>query len=331
MEVRILTVKEVSSAPGTGIQKHGVLAAQVKEGNAAVRRRRALMRLDRALEKGNCKAVLSLMKQFKAHPAGFLRGFGAAAAPKVSGRVSSFELARRSGISSLQIVIDAILHSLKRSLDFQLQEEEAEILPKDFGKTTAADSHNSIYEDHLMCMQHEAGHFLVGYLLGVLPRRYKVPSVEDLLRDKFARGNVEFVGFEFLREVGIDPVSNRNFSKGKLNKETLKKFSCVTLGGLVAEHLVFGYSELLHSDVEKLDRVHKWLGFTEAEVDFEHRQAAEVTLLILFPQIEALSRLAEAMALGRSLGFCIETIEHTFKLGTVSCQTSDFASSQHET
>ncbi|XP_057768256.1 uncharacterized protein LOC130988437 isoform X4 [Salvia miltiorrhiza] len=312
MEVRILTVKEVSSAPGTGIQKHGVLAAQVKEGNAAVRRRRALMRLDRALEKGNCKAVLSLMKQFKAHPAGFLRGFGAAAAPKVSGRVSSFELARRSGISSLQIVIDAILHSLKRSLDFQLQEEEAEILPKDFGKTTAADSHNSIYEDHLMCMQHEAGHFLVGYLLGVLPRRYKVPSVEDLLRDKFARGNVEFVGFEFLRE-------------------TLKKFSCVTLGGLVAEHLVFGYSELLHSDVEKLDRVHKWLGFTEAEVDFEHRQAAEVTLLILFPQIEALSRLAEAMALGRSLGFCIETIEHTFKLGTVSCQTSDFASSQHET
>lgn len=49
--------------------------------------------------------------------------------------------------------------------------------------------------------QHEAGHFLVGYMLGVLPRRYKVPSVEDLLQDKFARGKVEFVGFEFLREV----------------------------------------------------------------------------------------------------------------------------------
>lgn len=49
--------------------------------------------------------------------------------------------------------------------------------------------------------QHEAGHFLVGYMLGVLPRRYKVPSVEDLLQDKFASGKVEFVGFEFLREV----------------------------------------------------------------------------------------------------------------------------------
>lgn len=49
--------------------------------------------------------------------------------------------------------------------------------------------------------QHEAGHFLVGYLVGVLPYRYKVPSVEDLMQDKFAPGNVEFCGFDFLREV----------------------------------------------------------------------------------------------------------------------------------
>lgn len=47
--------------------------------------------------------------------------------------------------------------------------------------------------------QHEAGHFLVGYMLGILPKRYKVPSVEDLSHDKFAHGKVEFVGFEFLK------------------------------------------------------------------------------------------------------------------------------------
>lgn len=127
-------------------------------------------------------------------------------------------------------------------------------MPRDFGNMTEVDSCNSIYEDHLMCMQHEAGHFLVGYMLGVLPRRYKVPSVEDLLQDKFASGKVEFVGFEFLREVGFDPLSDINFSKGKLNKETLTKFACVTLGGLAAEHLLFGYSDLLHSDVQKAAR-----------------------------------------------------------------------------
>lgn len=187
-------------------------------------------------------------------------------------------------------------------------------MPRDFGNMTEVDSCNSIYEDHLMCMQHEAGHFLVGYMLGVLPRRYKVPSVEDLLQDKFASGKVEFVGFEFLREVGFDPLSDINFSKGKLNNETLTKFACVTLGGLAAEHLLFGYSDLLHSDVQKLDRVLKWLGFSEDEVDFEQRQAAEATALILSSQSEALAQLAEAMALGRSVGFCIDTIEHALKL-----------------
>ncbi|KAG6421082.1 hypothetical protein SASPL_117631 [Salvia splendens] len=323
MEGHILTVKVVS-------------ISSAKEGQAAMRRRRAMVRLDRQLEKGNCKAALSLMKQFKAHPAGFIRGFGAAAVPKVSGRVTSFDLAGRSKKSSLQLVIDAILQSLKRSLEFQLQEEEVEILPKDIRQITDAESCDSIYEDRQMCLQHEAGHFLVGYMLGVLPRRYKVPSIEDLLQDKLACGKVEFIGFEFLREVGIDPMSNRTFSKGKLNKEdgpkpcdklyhllrfhlsnamiskqTLKTFSCVILGGMAAEHLLFGYSELLHSDVEKFARVHRWLGFTVDEVDFAHRQAAEATVLLLSSQMEALSRLAEAMALGGSVGFCIETIEHT--------------------
>lgn len=54
-------------------------------------------------------------------------------------------------------------------------------------------------------LQHEAGHFLVGYLLGVLPKRYKIPSMEDLVRDNYAGGIIEFVGFEFLKEVSTYP------------------------------------------------------------------------------------------------------------------------------
>lgn len=65
---------------------------------------------------------------------------------------------------------------------------------------------------------------------------------------------------------------------------------------------------------KQLDRVHKWLGLTEDEVDFERRLAAEATALILSSQGEALSKLAEAMALGRSVGFCIDTIECTLNL-----------------
>lgn len=50
-------------------------------------------------------------------------------------------------------------------------------------------------------MQHEAGHFLVGYLLGVLPRGYNITSIEDLKRDNFGIARIEFVGLEFLKEV----------------------------------------------------------------------------------------------------------------------------------
>lgn len=68
------------------------------------------------------------------------------------------------------------------------------------------------------------------------------------------------------------------------------------------------------STASQFARVHRWLGFTADEVDFAQRQAAEATVIILSSQMEALSRLAEAMALGGSVGFCIETIEHTLSL-----------------
>lgn len=50
-------------------------------------------------------------------------------------------------------------------------------------------------------LQHEAGHFLVAYLLGVLPKEYKVLTRGNSSQDQFAGGTVKFVGFEFLREV----------------------------------------------------------------------------------------------------------------------------------
>ncbi|KAI8013095.1 Serine/threonine-protein phosphatase PP2A-5 catalytic subunit [Camellia lanceoleosa] len=95
------------------------------------------------------------------------------------------------------------------------------------------------------------------------------------------------------------------------NTKTLNKFLCVILGGLAAEQLVFGYSEGLHSDVEKLNRVLKWLGFTENEADCQVKWAAVNTLLILVRHQEARSRVAEAMALEKSVGSCIDIIENT--------------------
>ncbi|KAK3031623.1 hypothetical protein RJ639_035629 [Escallonia herrerae] len=41
-------------------------------------------------------------------------------------------------------------------------------------------------------------------------------------------------------------------SQRKISSKTLNRFLCVIVGGLAAEHLVFGYSKGLHSDVEKV-------------------------------------------------------------------------------
>ncbi|PSS24896.1 hypothetical protein CEY00_Acc09456 [Actinidia chinensis var. chinensis] len=281
------------------------------------RRRRALKKVDRELSKGNYKTALTLVKQLQGKSGG-LRGFGAA--KQVPWRISSLDQLKLCGIdiSSSQALVDLVLNSINRSIEFELSDEvsvlELESLMYD------GESYESLCKDHLMCIQHEAGHFLVGYLLGVLPKGYRVSNMETLRQDKFAGGKVDFLGFEFLIEVDTTKILEKNFSrgklrdgaaKGKISSTTLNKFVCVILGGLAAEHLVFGYSEGLHADVEKLNAVLQWLGFTKSEGDSQVKWAAINTLSILVRHHKARSRLAEAMALGKSVGSCIDVIEST--------------------
>lgn len=61
--------------------------------------------------------------------------------------------------------------------------------------------------------------------------------------------------------------------------------------------------------MEKLYRVLKWLQFSEEEANTLTRWAALNTLTILHRQSKAISALAEAMSHGRSIGYCIDTIE----------------------
>nr|GMD10750.1 uncharacterized protein LOC109155320 isoform X1 [Ipomoea batatas] len=278
------------SAPAPA-RSRGLIWARANEAEG-IRRRRALRRVDWELEHGNYKAALSLVKQLQGKPGG-LRGF--AAAQLVPKRVVELDGLNMNLLdtTSLERLVDSIMRSIKCSIEFASLDEEASILAMENSvDTDSSEASSCALEDHQICIQHEAGHFLVGYLVGVLPYRYKVPSVEDLIQDKFAPGNVEFCGFDFLREA-------------------LNRFLCVTLGGLVAEYLEFGYSELLHSDVEKLDKVLKWLYSREDDADLHLRWAAINSLVMLIGYGEARLRLAEAMSLGRSVGCCIDTIETT--------------------
>lgn len=53
-------------------------------------------------------------------------------------------------------------------------------------------------------MQHEAGHFLIAYLVGILPKGYTLSSLDALKKEGSLniQAGTAFVDFEFLEEVG---------------------------------------------------------------------------------------------------------------------------------
>ncbi|KAG5590809.1 hypothetical protein H5410_041323 [Solanum commersonii] len=378
----------------------------------AMRRRRVLRKFDKELANRNYKAANSLLKQLQHMPRALL-GFGSVKlvilffqnlplqalcwsnsyadsftvmeVPKIIPAINTQQLSMVDS-SSFESLVDTIMCSIKYSIKFAISDEE--VLLSGMEDAMGSETDNSPCEDHQMCLQHEVGHFLVGYLVGVLPRSYEVPSLQDITQDKFAQGNVQFLGFEFLKEVDINTISSKRCTQGKLKSKVLNRirrrnwkqlykeiiaalwgsivyyvwqarnwklyrgttvttnititqiklhfsvrldmvrktrkgqrcgsliqqffiFLCVILGGLAAEHLVFGYSELLHSDVQKLDRVLRWLCYNENEADSLVRWAILTTLSLLSHHHEARSRLAEAMTSRRSIGYCIDMIENT--------------------
>ncbi|KAF9605283.1 hypothetical protein IFM89_015899 [Coptis chinensis] len=260
-------------------------------------RRRVLRKVDNELARGNSKGALSLVKQLQGKPGG-LRGFGAAKqVPYRQYTLDGLDL-NEMDVISFQTLVDSILDSVERSLQFSAFDmvpsaEQMESLMLD--KTDPSPSEDF----HNMCKQHEAGHFLVAYLLGVLPKGYVIPDVEDM-EDELIGGRVDCIGFDFLNSVNRAKVSSKN----------LNRFSCVALAGLAAECIVFGYSEGSFCDVEKLDELLKWLGYTDKEAKSLVRWAALNDALILSRHCDVRAKLADAMSSGWSIGYCIDAIEN---------------------
>jgi len=154
---------------------------------------------------------------------------------------------------------------------------------------------------HNRVIQHEAGHFLVAYLLGVLPKGYTITSLDTLSKQGSlnVQAGTAFVDYEFLEEINT----------GKLSATMLNKFSCIALAGVATEYLLYGVAEGGLADINKLDGLLKSLGFTQKKADSQVRWAVLNTILMLRRHERARSQLAEAMSSGKSVGTCIEVIE----------------------
>ncbi|KAL3537976.1 hypothetical protein ACH5RR_001342 [Cinchona calisaya] len=292
-----------------------------------------LEQVDKELRKGDERAALSLVRDLQGKRDG-LRCFGAAR--QIPQRLYTLDELKLNGIDTASLLspLDATLGSIERNLQiaallggaaawnvFELSPQQllffslgllffwtldavsfnggvSGLLLDTIGHTFSQKYHNRV-------IQHEAGHFLTAYLLGILPKGYTITSLDALKMEGSlnVQAGTAFVDFEFTEEV----------NRGKLSALMLNRFSCIALAGVATEYLLFGCAEGGLSDISKLDILLKSLGFTQKKADSQVRWAVLNTVLILRRHEDARSKLADVMSEGKSVGFCIKTIEETIK------------------
>ena len=95
--------------------------------------------------------------------------------------------------------------------------------------------------------RHEAGHFLVAYLLGIPIAGYALNAWEAFKQGQKAQGGVRFEDAELLSQL----------QKGKLGYDLLDKYCTVWMAGIAAETLAYGNAEGGAEDRAKLQAVLK--------------------------------------------------------------------------
>ncbi|XP_054776603.1 uncharacterized protein LOC129285079 [Prosopis cineraria] len=292
--------------------------------------RQLLQQVDKELSSGDDRAALALVKDLQGKRGG-LRCFGAAR--QVPQRLYTLDELRLNGIEapSLLSPVDATLGSMERNLQIAailgglvawnaigLTQQEVfyaalgllflwtldsvsfngglgNLLLDTVGHTFSQKYRNRV-------IQHEAGHFLIAYLVGILPKGYTLSSLDALKKEGSlnVQAGTAFVDFEFVEEVNA----------GKVSATTLNRFSCIALAGVATEYLIYGIAEGGLDDIRKLDLLLKSLGFTQKKADSQVRWSLLNTVLLLRRHEGARAKLAEAMSFGKSVGSCIEVMEN---------------------
>ncbi|KAL8147297.1 hypothetical protein AgCh_004859 [Apium graveolens] len=110
-------------------------------------------------------------------------------------------------------------------------------------------------------VQHEAGHFLIAYLMGVLPKGYTLSSLEA-----------------FQMEGSLNVQAGTAFVDVELIMEKFQQlFSCIVLAGVATEYVLCGYAEGGLADINQLDSLLNGLGFTQKKANSHVRWDAPST------------------------------------------------------
>lgn len=149
--------------------------------------------------------------------------------------------------------------------------------------------------------RHEAGHFLIAYLAGVLPKGYDLSSLDAVLtrRDWGVQAGTRLCDGAFRNAV----------ASGKITSTALHDAATIALGGVTAEYITYGAAEGGLADVAGLDALLNALGFSQAKAADTVRWALLDAAAILRRHSDAHIALADKMLEGAGTGECVGVIE----------------------
>jgi len=149
--------------------------------------------------------------------------------------------------------------------------------------------------------RHEAGHFMVAYFVGILPKAYTISTWEALQR--YATANVQ-AGTVF-----CDSMLQQEVASGTLSGKSLDQFVCIALGGVAVEYLKFGAAKGGKSDIAQVDTMLQAVGMAQRQGSAQVRWALLNVVELMRMHLETHEKVAQAMLRGASVGECIGIIE----------------------
>nr|WP_290222102.1 ATP-dependent Zn protease [Trichocoleus desertorum] len=155
-------------------------------------------------------------------------------------------------------------------------------------------------------IHHEAGHFLVAYLLNIPVTGYALSAWDALRQGQAGQGGVTFDCEELEAEL----------QQGTLSVQLLERYSTVWMAGGVAETLVYGDAEGGADDLRKFRTIWTQLRRPNREGQEKERWAVLKARNLLQQHQEAYTALVEALKQEMNVAECCKIIEQRLPFPT---------------
>ena len=154
-------------------------------------------------------------------------------------------------------------------------------------------------EQRQRIINHEAGHFLTAYFLGIPVTGYTLTAWEVIKQGRLGRGGVSF---------NTDSLTAKPFELEKM-RLTLERFCTVWMAGIAAEQMVYGNSQGGAEDRQQLKQVLTMAGLPEVGYAQKERWAQLQATNLITRHQHSYEALVEAMKQRASVEECYAVIQ----------------------